>query len=182
MPINNASDGETLLIDKWLRGDESAMELLIQRYQQMIFNLAFYLGRCDRDTAYDLTVGAFTKTIQAFLKPAKANDGDFLRKLIQQVVEKCRPLPSVFVFDTSDFAAHSPEKKQLLSMAKEALFNISFEHRLLLLLRDQINLPYTLIASIAGYSLSAAKSDVIQARIQLGDKVEEILKRVRGEK
>ena len=179
MPITNVAGGETLLIEKWLRGDESALQSLIGRYQKLIFNLVLYLGRCDHDTAYQITASIFAQGIG--LLTEKGNDGDLLKKIIRIAAEKCRALPSEFSFDTSDFAAFSPAKKAQLSVAKEALFRISFEHRLSLLLRDQMNLPYAMIAETLALNEAAVRANVVQARIQLGDKLQEILKRARGE-
>ena len=181
MEVKCTDGGETLLLNQWFGGDESALKALVERYQRIIFGLAFYLTGCSRDEAFVLTVSVFTEVIRSFRSlRSSQEDGFFLQELVRTLIGQCLTVSSTAVFDLSDFTALPASKKELLRIVKEALFSLSFESKCLLLLRDQWNLSYDAIAGILGLPAKEARTKIFQARILIRDQMKEILGRTRS--
>lgn len=164
------------MLSHWKQGDEGALKSLITRYQRYVFAIVLCLTGCDRNIAYDITTSAFLETIRRI---PSLGSSSFLLALIRLAVDKCRQIKPVSFTPPSDVMNISPQKGVSLRIVKEALLMISFDLRVPLLLRDQLNLSYEDIASVLGDSEKNAKSQTIHARIQLRDKIEETLNRQR---
>ena len=165
-------------MDRWNGGDETALKSLIERYQKPIFSLILYLAGCDREKTFAIAVSLFAKAIR--LQSSNQKDCAFLQTLIRFVIEQCRNTPPAPSFDLSDFSALPAPKRESLRIVKEALFALSFENKSLLLLRDQLQLPYVDISAVSGIPMKDVRSKTAQARSHLMDKVREILERARG--
>ena len=168
---------EAVLLEGCRKGEEQALKRLIDRYRQHVFGLVLYLGACDRNRAYELTVASFVEAIHAI--QASGNTRAFLRTLLPTVIEKARDLKPSPTFEAPNVPGLPPEQQQLLRVVKQALLALPFEARLLLLLRDQMGLRYEDIASIVGSSTKEVRSNMIRARAQLRDKTKEMLDRIR---
>ncbi len=175
MESKRISDGEILLLDKYRHGDELALRKLIERYERLVFSLVLYFSGCDRDRAFSITVSGFVRAIGASKSLQK--DGDFLRSLIGEIFHECEGVAPVAKFDFSDFDDRPAHKKEALRIVKQALASLTPATKKLLLLRDQLHLAYEDIAAVAGFSEKEAKIQTLQARIQLMDKVKEIVER-----
>lgn len=168
---------EAVLLEGCRKGEEQAFRQLISRYQQSVFGVVCYLGACDQNRAYELTVTSFVEAVHAI--QASGNTRSFLRTLLPTVIEKARDLKPSPTFEAPNVPGLPPEQHQLLRVVKQVLLALPFEARLLLLLRDQMGLRYEDIASIVGSSTQEARSNMIRARAQLRDTTKETLDRIR---
>ena len=181
MEVKYADDGETLLLNRWFGGDESALKTLVERYKRIIFSLVLYLTGCSRDEAFVLTAAIFTKVIRS-LRPLRLSQKDdfFLQELARTLIDQCPTISSTAAFDLSDFATLPAAKKESLRIVKESLFALSFENKCLLLLRDQWNFSYDTMSAILGLPVKEVRAKTFQARILLRDQTKEILDRKRS--
>lgn len=154
---------------------ETSIKYLITLYQQGIFALVMYLIGGEKNTAYNVTVAAFVKAFQS--SPSLDNEDAFLIKLAAAAVEMSRDVKVPPADDNADFINLPPEKRRSLNIAKTALGALPFEARVYLLLRDQMHLPYAAIASITGKPDKASRIQTTEARGQLREKLEEVLRR-----
>ena len=181
MEVKCADDGETLLLNRWFGGDESALKALVERYKRIIFSLVLYLTGCGRDEAFVLTVSIFTEVIRSFRSlRSSQKESFFLQELIRTLIGQCPTLSSTAAFDLSDFTALPASKKESFRIVKESLFALSFENKCLLLLRDQWNFSYDTMTAILGLPVKEVRSKTFQARILLRDQMKEILDRARS--
>ena len=168
---------EDALLERCKRGDERALKLLIDRYQQPIFGLVSCLVPCNRDTAYALTLSSFVDGIRAC--ESSQTTGSCLQTLLRVVVKQARDVQLTPLFEDPHLPHLPPEKRQLLRIVKQAILALRFEARLFILLRDQLGLRYEDIASIMGLSVKRARAETTQARVLLREKTREAMGRVR---
>jgi len=164
---------DRFLVNRYKQGSEEAAKSLIDKYQQRIFALVLYLAGNDRDKAYEIAASSFMEAIRSrpFLKDKKS----FLIRLVGVAVEKSRNIKIIPSSDDSDFAELPAEKRKLLRIIKTALQALSFNEKAILLLRDQLHLPYRDIAAILQISESNARTLIIHGRVRLRKKIEEAL-------
>lgn len=148
----------------------SARELL-GKYRQGAYALALHLV-FDDDAAYECAARAFVDALSL-----SRDDGEsFCIALFRNVVEACResraiPRPE----EPSDDMART-EKRYQFSLLRKALEGLDFETRAAVLLRDQLRLPYHLIARVLGTGEPDARARTFQARGQLREKITEALR------
>ena len=169
------SEGEKHLLEEWRRGDELALKQLLQRYERFVFALVLYLTGCDRDRAFSITVSAFARVIRA--SDSFQKEAGFLRALLREILRQCEGVPPDAKFDLSDFDDRPAHKKEALRVMKQALASLTPDAKKRLLLRDQIHLAYQDIAAVLDVPERDVKIQTIQARVQLMDKVKEIMER-----
>jgi hypothetical protein len=156
-------------------GDETGERSSAARFEQSIFSLAFHLTSGNKNAAYDITVSSFVEA-DAFDSGQK---DIFFAKLAALAVEKCRTVESAPRSDGSECLDLPAKRKKLLAMTKAALYRLTFESKTCLLLRDQLHLSYAMIARILKISEPGARIQTTQSRVDLRDKIEEILKNAR---
>jgi len=147
---------------------------LIRRYEQRIFALALYLTGGDRDKAYDVAAASFAEAISRC--PLPRQETRFLTDLARAVVQKSRGLKLIPFPDEIDFINLSAEERGSLLMTKRAFQKLSFSEKALLLLRDQLHLPYKNIAAVLGISVRNIRGKTSQVRLKLRSKIEEVLR------
>jgi len=153
--------------------DYTKAKTFIERYQQGIFSLALYLVGGDRDQAYEVAAASFVEALHSM--PAQEGEKDFLIRLIPVVIKKSREVKALPVFDEADFADLSLEKRKALSLVARALQRISFDDKVLLLLRHQLHFLYDDIASVVHISSHDVRSQTIHALTHFREKVQEVL-------
>lgn len=176
--MKTIAHGETLLLEAWDRGDELALKSLVQRYQRLVFCLMLYLAGGGRNAAFNMSVSCFSEALNSAQEARE--DGVFFKKLIRDAIARCQTAPVTPAFDLSSVMTLAPERREPLRIIKEALFALSFENKTFLLLRDQFNLCFEDIAGILQISSKDVRGAVLAARVQLRDKVQEILESERG--
>jgi DNA-directed RNA polymerase specialized sigma24 family protein len=160
-----------------LQQDESCIKLLINRYEKKIFAFTISLLGGNKDKAYDIAASSFAEAIP-LISPLD-NRGVSLSKIAEAAFKKCRQVAVVPSFDTSFVLGLPPEQKESLRIVNTALQTLPFETKALLLLRDQLSLPYRNISEIIHTSENATRVMITKARVALREKIEESLGRGR---
>ncbi|MFH1189366.1 MAG: sigma factor-like helix-turn-helix DNA-binding protein [Candidatus Omnitrophota bacterium] len=153
--------------------DDSSLRSAVELHQRKVFALAVHLIGGDKDKAYDIASGVFVDTLRASFP--LDTDNSLLIGLIRRTIEKCRDVKVVPSLDDSGFEGLSAEKRGSLRMIRASLQSLPFEVRTLLLLRDQVHLPYKHISSVLGISENDARIQTTQARVKLRKAVEEVI-------
>jgi len=133
-------DKDIYCLDRYDRGDLEGLKLLIDRHQQRIFALVLHLIGNDRDKVYDIVVSSFIETIRATHSFGTKNT--FLIRLARTSIDKSRDIKTVLSSEESGFEELPLEKTSSIRFVRSALRALHFETRTLLLLRDQLHLPY----------------------------------------
>lgn len=154
--------------------DEGSLDRLIDRYETKVFVFVLYLSGCDLNAAYEVTAESF---VSALAGPGSSSREGFSVRLFTAALEKSRYLKSVRFFDASKFVKTTPVREKLLHTSKKALEEMSFDDRVIVLLRDQVNLTYEEIGRIRGVSLQKAKVLTGQARNQFRKTIDRLLER-----
>ena len=146
---------------EWLEGNESSLNALVQKYHTEIYSFLFYLsfGNCDR--AYDMTVAAFVEAFGLL----KRKDGAFLTTLFKFAVEQA----SGKNFTLQKF----PDPKSAKLAA--ALQGLSYEYKILLLLRYQQRFSYRMMGEVLNRYPDEIKLPLTAAKKQFREKLSEQL-------
>lgn len=180
------------LIAKAQKGDDSAFEAMVLKYQQRVYNLCLRMT-CNEEDAYDLSQEAFLKAwrgletfqfesaFSTWLYRLTSNAClDFLR------AQKRRPTVSLTAEDDDgenvqlDIAdpAPNPEQAALAAedreMLKTALDSLDDEAREIITLRVIDDLSYDQIADVLGVKEGTVKSRLSRAREKLKKKLLQI--------
>ena len=153
--------------------DQDNLELLISRYQQRIFALVLNLIGGNRDKAYEVVASSFVEAIRTIASPWEGNI--FLSQLAGIAVHKSRDVKIIPTSEEAEFMNFPPQERASLRIVKAALQKLPFDTKALLLLRDQLHLPYKDISSILRVSQRNARRYITQARIRLRENIEKIL-------
>ena len=174
---------ERSLIARILAGDRAAFGLLVERYQQRVYNTVYRVLHNAEDAA-DATQDVFLNVHQALgsfkgdsefftwlyriafntaishkrkRKPSRSLDGDGSQTISLEPADK-----SVDV--APDAAQERREDEQTLMNAVALL---SVEHRIILILKDIEGRKYEEIAEIAGIPVGTVRSRLHRARLEL---------------
>ncbi len=185
---------ETALIQRCLAGDDTAFDLIVSRYQDMVFNLAFrLLGK--REEALDLSQEVF---FQIYRKLSSFRQDSSLRTWIYRIVinraKNCQrwwrrregEMTAVAVDDidvswtpratigASHFVApdEALHRKEIGHILHEAIATLPFEQRTILLLKEIDGLSYEEIARTLNLALGTVKSRLARARKALRDRLD----------
>ena len=159
--------------------DEESLKLLIHRYEQKIYALVLYLIGGNRDKAYDIAAASFIEAIRSNPFVEKERDEIFLISLIGAAVQKSRDVKVMPSIDESDLMDITSEERKSLRIVKIALQKLPFNTKALLLLRDQLHIPYRGIATILRITEKDARIQTTEARTQLRKNIEKELKDAR---
>jgi RNA polymerase sigma-70 factor (ECF subfamily) len=184
--IQDASTPETKLIRAAQRGDLEAFNLLILRYQNLLFGIALRLLN-DEDAAADAVQEALISAFRRF----DTFRGDSLRSWLARVVvnacydeirKKRRqhsvPLEqfnaegdeietSYWLVDPQADPEVQYESSELESAIQKSLNKLPAIYRLVLVLVDVEGLSYEEAASTAGVPVGTVKSRLARARLQM---------------
>lgn len=180
--MDESSDQQ--LIKDYLKGNELALEILVQRYLRLIYSFIFRLVR-NEQTAEDLTQEVFLKVWKNLKKFKKDKNFkawvltiarncaiDFLRKkktvsfseydtnegnnLLLDVLADSAPLPDAIL-----------ERKNLTQKATATINKLSKKSRVVVLLHYEKGLTFEEIAQLLDESLNTIKSRYQRALIRL---------------
>ena len=174
-----AESHDNLLVRKTLKGDNEAFRLIVERYKNALFNLAYRMTQ-NRESAEDLAQEAFVRayehlerfdqkrsfftwlytictnlTINELKK--KSHYGDLEKNTWEQKGKDERIASDTWSdreFSEGEQKVYAEENKDLLN---ELLGKIPGEYRTAVILRYQEDLSYQEIAEVLGISLSLAK-------------------------
>ena len=173
--IDQAQDAE--LIGKTRAGDNKAFEVLVRRYQKLVYNVVYQMVRT-HDTANDITQDTFLKAYRALssfqsnrsfkpwlLKIATNTALNAIRdrKSEQSLDDVLEQNPAVEPAGDDDIER---EVEWRVSQKKlfDALGSLPAKQREVFILRYQQDLPYDEIAEITGNTVSSVKSLLFRSR------------------
>jgi RNA polymerase sigma-70 factor (ECF subfamily) len=166
------------LISRARAGDLDAFNLLVERYQGLVFNVCLRM-LSDRAAAEDAAQEAF---ISAYRALGRFRGGSFRAWLLRIAANLCydemrrwrrRPLPLEAAADLAAPTAQSPEsalmRGELAGHLQRGLASLPADQRLALVLRDVQGLAYEEIAQAMACSLGTVKSRIARGRARLRD-------------
>lgn len=151
--------------------NQEELKQLIALYEQRVFALALYLVGGDRNKTYDVASDAFSEAVRK--SRSLIPDDSFLAVAAAAVVERSRETKAMPSPDELDWPDAAEPEKGILRIVSRALQALTFQEKMLVLLRDQLNLPYKYIAAIACTNEKDAQMQTLQARSRLRKKIED---------
>ncbi len=163
------------LVKQCLRGDRSAFEILVDRYQKVVFNVALRMVGNTED-AEDIAQSAFLKGYEnlgsfdgrhkffSWIYRIAVNEAINYLHAKQRTVKLDEDIPAGG--KAADELVHDDQMVQRL---ERALRRISIEHRAVLVLRHFQDLSYSEIANVLNIPEKTVKSRLFSARQELKD-------------
>jgi len=190
------SVGDAALVERYLQGDSAALERLVVKYQNRIYNVVLKIC-ADPDDAAELTQETFVKVIQnlhkfegrsgfytwAFriavnltLNYCQRNAKLTVRSLEQQQYDsqERQVLKDYLSDDSSPDAAVVVQRKELYEIAAKALMRLDEAQRAVVILRDIEGMSYARIAEVLNIELGTVRSRLSRARSKLREVLEAI--------
>ena len=187
--VTTAAPDERMLVERAQAGDLDAFEQIVQAYQTKVYNIALSITGNHHDAddaAQDVFVKVY-RSIGAFSFHAQFSTWlyrvatnvclDYLRKRKRSGTV---PLdtddadePQLQVADTAPTPELALEQKETIRLVRQAIANLSDEHKKVIVLRDLSGLPYEEIAAIEQCSVGTVKSRINRARQNLKKLLEE---------
>jgi RNA polymerase sigma-70 factor (ECF subfamily) len=191
---------DSVLVRQSQAGDTMAMERLILRYQNRIYNVV--LKMCgNADDAAELTQEAFVKVIESIekfkgrssfytwlfriavnltLNHCQRSVRRATRSLDAEEVESGGQSQQVLRDFLSDGSASDPaalaQSRELCSLAMQALLKLDEPQRVVMVLRDIEGMDYAQIADVLNIELGTVRSRLSRARSHLREVLEAMLK------
>ena len=176
------------LINRSLQGQTDAFGLLVEKYQNRLFNTMTQVVGCPNE-AEDIVQDAF---VQAFVKlDSFRGDSAFYTWLYriafnQSISRRRRKRPRVSLDHVHEAAGEEPHddaeppaeyllRQERAEQLGRALADLSEEHRVILALRETNGSGYEEIADILDVPLGTVRSRLHRARLALRDRLEEMV-------
>ncbi|GGZ69022.1 RNA polymerase sigma factor [Algibacter mikhailovii] len=174
---------DSILVSNYINGDEYALELLIIRHKQKLYNF-IYAKVYDRDVAEDIFQDTFIKVIRTLKRGAYNEEGKFLpwvmrisHNLVIDYFRKNNRMPkfdntgdfSIFsvLSDTSLNAEKSLIKEQVESDVRRLVDELPEDQREVLLMRIYNDMSFKEISDRTGVSINTALGRMRYALINL---------------
>jgi RNA polymerase sigma-70 factor (ECF subfamily) len=179
-------DDETL-VKQCQRGDSEAMNRLIVKYQDRIYNVILKICN-NSDDAAELTQDTFVKVMEniASFRQKSSFYTWLFRVAVNEAINFCRrrfkvitqSLDSGFSMPV-DMAENDParlaQQKEMIVLLTEAIGRLDEDHRVVLVLRDIEQMSYNQIAESLELELGTVKSRLSRARAMLREILETVL-------
>ena len=194
--INN----DAMLIEQYRKGDSAAMERLVLKYQNRIYNVILKIC-ADPDDAAELTQETFVKVIENLnkfegrsgfytwtfriavnltLNYCQRNSRLAFRSLDAEQQQDDSQVKHVLKNFLSDDSAPDPatevQNKELYKIAARTLMGLDEAHRAVIVLRDIEGMSYARIAEVLDIELGTVRSRLSRARSKMRDILEDILR------
>jgi RNA polymerase sigma-70 factor (ECF subfamily) len=193
----NAED--EILVQKWRQGDPKAVELLVCKYQNRIYNVILKICR-NPDDAAELSQDTFVKIIEGLdgfqgrssfytwaFRIAVNLTLNFRKRKVSagftsldvsnaQPDERNSALASVLLDEKTPQPSEIAENKELCEIVRKAIDALDEEHRMVLVLRDIEGMNYEQIADVLAVELGTVKSRLSRARAALRQILEAFLR------
>jgi len=192
-PINISDDA---LIEQCQRGDTSAMERLILKYQNRLYNVILRICS-NHDDAAELTQETFVKVIEnigkfqgkssfytwAFriavnltINYCRRNSRLGLKSLDSDESESGEKSPGMLREylgnDKSPDPASIAQNRELCDLVMQSISRLDEDHRTVLVLRDIEGMSYSQIAQVLTLELGTVRSRISRARAKFKDILE----------
>lgn len=173
------SDELRTLIERCLRGDQSAMRQLVERYRDNIFGLCVRMLGHLQD-AEDAAQEAFVRVFRSLHKVDLERDiepwllaiaGNCCRTRLKQRGRRGAPAP--LATDVCDDAAPADSGRDLAEEVRLGLSHLREEHRQAFLLFHEQELSYAEIANLLEAPLGTVKTWVHRARQELIERLQQ---------
>ncbi len=193
------SINDAVLIEQYRNGDSTAMERLVLKYQNRIYNVILKIC-ADPDDAAELTQETFVKVIENLnkfegrsgfytwtfriavnltLNYCQRNSRLAFRSLDaeQQDDDQVKQVLKDFLSDdSSPDPATDAQNKELYRIAARTLMGLDETHRAVIVLRDIEGMSYARIAEVLDIELGTVRSRLSRARSKMRDILEAILR------
>lgn len=176
------------LIDQTLAGQSAAFGQLVRKYQDRLYNtLLHVVGHAEdaRDIVQDAFVHAYVKldtfqrasTFYTWLYRIAFNVAASQRRRRHGAasMDQARETTGVEPADTEEGPAERLERLERCRQVRQALADLSEEHRAILVLREIDGCCYETIAEILDLPIGTVRSRLHRARLQLRDTLKEVL-------
>ena len=192
---------DAVLIEQYQKGDSAALERLVLKYQNRIYNVILKIC-ADHDDAAELTQETFVKVIENLDKfEGRSSFYTWIFRIAVNVTLNYCQRDTKLVFRSLD-AEHEPQddskvkqvlkdflsddsspdpaaevqKKELYRIAARALMGLDNAHRAVIVLRDIEGMSYARIAEVLDIELGTVRSRLSRARSKMRDILEAILR------
>jgi len=194
----NSSIDDAMLVERCRQGDSAAMERLILKYQNRIYNVILKICT-NRDDAAELTQETFVKVIESIGKfQSKSSFYTWaFRIAVNLTLNRCRRdarlgfrsldaeerapdaearrmLKDFLSDDSAPDPAAVAQNKELCEIAIRSLTELNDEQRTVVVLRDIEGMNYAQIAEVLDIELGTVRSRLSRARGNLREIIEAI--------
>lgn len=176
------------LIEQALAGKSAAFGLLVQKYQDRLFNTVVHVSGCAED-ARDVVQEAF---VQAFVKLETFQRSCAFYTWLYRIAfnlaashrRRRRPLASVEQvreatgqepLDLHPGPHHRLEQAERCRQVREAIAGLTDEHRVIVVLREIDGCCYETIAEILDLPIGTVRSRLHRARLQLREQLRQVM-------
>ena len=198
--LENISIDDAALVRQCQKGDSAAMQRLIVKYQDRIFNVVLKICS-NRDDAVELTQDTFVKVIEKIetfgykstfytwvfrvavnltLNYCSRRNKVPMRSLdatVSAEADNCRQkLGSFLVDNKSSDPVELAQRKETVEIVTSGLSRLDDQQRTIVVLRDIEQMAYVEIAEAMDLELGTVKSRLSRARKNLRQILEEMLK------
>ena len=169
-------DEDVASVARCLRGDSTAFQPIVQRYQRVLFSVALRMVG-NYDDALDATQNAFVRAYQGLdtYDPSRRFFSWIYRIVVNESLNLRRgrrptePLPDIVREANQPDALQMIEAVERSARIDAALVHLSEEHRLVVVLRHFADLSYAEISEATGVPEKTVKSRLFEARHRLGE-------------
>lgn len=164
------ADTETHLAIQFQNGDRKAFTMLVARYEKPIFNTAFRMVK-NFDDAADITQNAFVKAYEKIdtFNPSYKFFTWLYKITVNETLNLINRRKRRLEFEY-DSPAHLPtpeddlELNEMSQYLQQALNAMSYDQRIVIVLKHLLLLPYSEIAEILGIPEKTVKSRLFSSR------------------
>ena len=169
-------DEDVVSVARCLRGDSTAFEGIVARYQRVLFSVAYrMLG--NYEDALDATQNTFVRAYEHL--DTFDTERRFFSWIYRIAVNEClnvrrarhsaEPLPEAMDSMESTTPLHAATDAERSAVIDSALVRLSEDQRLVLVLRHFADLSYSEISDVVGVPEKTVKSRLFEARQRLGE-------------
>jgi RNA polymerase sigma-70 factor (ECF subfamily) len=191
-PVVRSNDEDLQLIHRFRGGDKHAFNLLVERYQQSVFNIIYYtLGKTKH--ADDLAQDIFIKVYHAI--PSYEERSSFStwihRITVNTCIDEARRQKRYRLLHPGELDALQPddiregeedygieaqvERNDMTKLVHEAIAGLAEPYRMVITLRDINGLSYEDMAEILRCKVGTVKSRLFNARMKLREQLSDYL-------
>jgi RNA polymerase sigma-70 factor (ECF subfamily) len=171
------------LVDLYIAGEESCLELLIARHKKRVFSYIMMVVR-DRHVAEDVFQDTFIKVIQTLKRGSYSDEGKFLpwvlriaHNLVIDHFRRLKRMPTVDggedfdIFEVLPLRTGNVEdrlvKTQMRNDLRKAIESLPAEQREVLVMRHYFDMSFKEIADVTNVSINTALGRMRYALINL---------------
>jgi RNA polymerase sigma-70 factor, ECF subfamily len=168
-----SEQNDEMLVERCMAGDHRAFEVLVEKYQGPLFNLALRMTQEYAD-AEDITQSAFLKAYESLssFKPGRKFFSWLYRIAVNETLNFLRgkrpqeQLSEELSADDGD-ANREIARGEASAQIEGALMDLSEEYRTVVVLKHLQELPYVEISQILDIPVKTVKSRLFTARMQM---------------